>query len=651
MTSTSTSTSTATSTATATQTLTPTATATALPDANLKLDKDTQFPLPPVGSEYDYTFTVSNTGPGTAVGLMVVDILSPLTSFVSASAPALCSDLGSGVVNCSLPDVPNGGDVSFTIRVLLDPNAGPGQSVFNSAVTYSDNNDPDQSTNFDFVQRYTLDPNNPLALAGAAAFAAADGQTGGGMVAVLTERHEADLRWSDATRVEDAYVVEARGGDGPWVPVAIVPSAATAAVGAEVAWRSKPLPPGIPYAFRVYARQGQRGPWIALAQADEALMAPALMAAETGCVDGQLLLEGRARHGGAVVLVDGLPVGATDRRGAYHVCGVRVGARTVGAWQPGYLPSEQTATVTAASSIELADASLVGGDINRDRKVDVVDLVLAGAAAGWDGRAFRLDRDGDGVVEIADVQALAEELAANPDRLWADVNGDAMINRTDLVLVGANLDRAGPTAAAAAAGAVAPAMLELMLSGAANDLRWHRDPLDLAAPDERFSLAATQQDDGVIAIDIVAAGVRDLYGADVILDFDPTKVRVLDAQPMVPGAQAEIGEAWGAGAFQAVNDAVRARSEWRAVLTRVQPDAPLAGEAIVLATLKVVPLDPEARPAELAGSWRLKSARLLDHRAHDLGVRIFGSTIRVPGRDGRTIWLPYVVSKEGVAGR
>lgn len=638
-----------------------TATATALPDVDLKLDKDTQFPLPQVGSEFDYTFTISNTGPGTAVNLRLIDILSPVTTYVSASAPASCTDLGSGVVSCSLPNLPNGGDHSFTIRVLLDPNAGPGVSVFNTAITFADNNDPNQANNVDSVQRFTLEGSPPLAMASdggdgrwQAVAASSDGLAdvlSGGMTAELNAQHEAVLAWRDATRVEDAFVIESRSGDGAWVPIAIVSSATKAGVGTVQHWQSKPLPPGIPYAFRVYARSSRGGPWIALAAAEEPLMAPSMTAAATGCIDGQLLMEGRAKHGGAILSIDGLPVGQSDRRGAFHICGMRPGVRTVGAWQGGYVPAERAVTIQAGAPTELPDLTLIGGDINRNHEVDVVDLVLAGAAAGWDSRTFTLDQDGDGAIDLDDARRIAVTMAANPDRLWSDVNGDGAINRTDLVLVGANLDQAGPTVWGMTATSVAPAMLDLMLRGAGNDLRWLRDPLDTVAPDDRFSVQSTQQEDGSIAIEIVATGVRDLYGADIVLGFDPAKVRVLDAQPIVPGAQAELGAVWGDDSFQAMNDAVRARSRWRMVATRVDPAPAIAGERVVLATLRVVPIDPAAEPADLVGAWQLQSARLLDRRARDLGASVSGSTIRVPGLDGRTIWLPVVVNKERVAGR
>ena len=164
-------------------------------------------------------------------------------------------------------------------------------------------------------------------------------------------------------------------------------------------------------------------------------------------------------------------------------------------------------------------------------------------------------------------------------------------------------------------------------------------------------MQSTQQDDGSIAVEIVATGVHDLYGADIVLGFDPAKVRVLDAQPIVPGAQAELGAVWGAESFQAVNDAVRARSQWRMAATRIEPAAAIAGGRVVLATLRVVPIDPEAEPADLVGAWQLQSARLLDRRARNLGANVSGSTIRVPGLDGRTIWLPIVANKERIAGR
>lgn len=624
--------------------------------ADLKVDKDTQLPLPPNGQEYDYTFTVSSTGPGTAVNIVMLDVLSPFTTFVSASAPATCSDIGSGVVRCTMPDLPPGGDQSFVIRVLLSAGAGQMTQIFNTCVVSSDNADPNLVNNVDSVTRFTLG-GPPLAAAAAKRGDEATGASAAakdlsvGMTVSLTAQQEASLHWTDRTPVEDAFVVESRLGQGPWVPVAIVPSTTKAGMGATYEWLSKPLPPGLPYDFRVNARDSRPGPWIPLAQTDEPLMAPSLATAATGCIDGQLLLEGRSRHGGAVLSVDGLPVGLSERRGSFHLCGMRPGVRSVGAWQSGYLPAEQSVTVGAGAIAELPDLTLVGGDVNRDRRIDVVDLVLAGAAAGWDSRTFTPDLDGDGVVEPEDARKLAAQLAANPDRLLADVNGDGAINRTDIILVGANLDKAGPTAWNGTAATTAPAMLELMARGAANDLRWLRGPLGLTKPDDRYSILSTAQDDGTIKIDIVATGVHDLYGADIVLGFDAAKVRVLDAQPVVPGAQAELGEVWGADSFQAVNDASRARSQWRLVTTRIDPAAPIAGNSVVLASLRVMPVHPEAGPAGLEGAWQLTSARLLDRRARDLGARVSGSTIRVPGLDGRTVWLPFVTNKERIANR
>lgn len=604
---------------------------------------------------FDYTFTVSNTGPGTATGIFVLDVMSPFTTFVSASAPAVCAILVGNVVSCTLPDVPTGGDVSFVITAFVNAGVPELTQIFNTVIVGADNFDPNPVDNIDSVLRISLG-GSPLAASAAQAagilpIALAAEEAQSGMTATLTPQDEAALSWTDRTPVEDAYVIEARVSDGPWVPVEIVASTSKGGMGQTVRWQSKALPPGLPYHFRINARDSRGGPWIPLARTDEPLMASVLPAARTGCIDGQLVMEGRSRHNGAVLRIDGLPVGASERRGAFHICGMRSGARTVSAWQSGYLPSERVVTLSEGAVAELPDLALVGGDINRDQQIDIVDLVLAGAAAGYDGRTFTPDLDGDGKVSVADARALAAQLAANPDRLWSDVNGDAAINRTDLVLVGANLDKTGPTPWGTTATSVNPAMLDLMLRGASNDVRWLREPLDTTAPDDRFGVQSTQQDDGSIAVEIVATGVHDLYGADIVLGFDPAKVRVLDAQPIVPGAQAELGAVWGAESFQAVNDAVRARSQWRMAATRIEPAAAIAGGRVVLATLRVVPIDPEAEPADLVGAWQLQSARLLDRRARNLGANVSGSTIRVPGLDGRTIWLPIVANKERIAGR
>ena len=565
--------------------------------------------MPPVGSQFDYTFTISNTGPGTAVNLKLVDIMSSHTSFVSATAPASCIDLGGGVVSCSLPDLPNGGDHSFVIRVLLNPNAPPGASVFNTAITYADNDDPNQSNNVDSVQRFTLS-GSPLAAAPHAAVAGGDGRRMAvfaprsalaadlteGMTAELTPQNEAALEWRDATSVEDAFVIESRVGDSVWVPIAIVSSATKAGVGAVQRWQSKPLPPGIPYAFRVYARSAASGPWIALAQADAPLMAPAMAAAATGCIDGQLLMEGRSKHSGAVLSVDGLPVGVSDRRGAFHICGMRPGARTVGAWQARLRAGRARRHRPSRRGDRAArpHADRRRHQPRPEGRSSSTSCWPARPPAGTAGR-LRSTRTATARSTDSDLRLIAAAMAGQP--------GSTVVGRQRRRRDQPHRPRArgreprqdrpddlGHDGDLGAAGHARP-----------DDARREQRPA-LAAraarhASHRTSASAsqsTQQDDGSIAIEIVATGVHDLYGADIILGFDPAKVRVLDAQAIVPGAQAQLGAAWGDETFQAVNDAVRARSRWRMVASRIDPATAISGDRVVLATLRVVPVDPEA---------------------------------------------------------
>ncbi len=99
------------------------------------------------GEDLEYTVTVTNNGPSTAVGTIVTDDLPPGTTLVSAT-PSVGTCSGTGPLSCSVGDLAPG--ASATVAVVLDA-AAPG-TVTNTATATSttpeafpdDNTDDDQ---------------------------------------------------------------------------------------------------------------------------------------------------------------------------------------------------------------------------------------------------------------------------------------------------------------------------------------------------------------------------------------------------------------------------------------------------------------------------------------------------------------------------
>ena len=110
--------------------------------ADLALAKSVDKGAPLEGSEVVYTMTVTNTGPGTAPGVVVKDGFPAGLTVLGTSG---CEGT-SGVPSCSLGTLAPGGSKSFTVRARVNGGTA-GSTITNSALVTFNGNDRNTANN------------------------------------------------------------------------------------------------------------------------------------------------------------------------------------------------------------------------------------------------------------------------------------------------------------------------------------------------------------------------------------------------------------------------------------------------------------------------------------------------------------------------
>lgn len=264
-----------------------------------------------------------------------------------------------------------------------------------------------------------------------------------------------------------------------------------------------------------------------------------------GTIAGRVLLQGRNNHGGATVTGPGLPTVRTEADASFALNPVAPGTYTVTATMQGHLPARQPGvSVVAEQTVNLPNVTLLGGDANNDCAINDDDVGIVEAAYG--------------ICPASDPRA--------------DINGDGCADLYDLVLVQSNYGRSCPMTWSARA---APVPSEASV---------------LASPSSQELISGE-----TTTVEIRLENVTNLYGADVHMRFDPTKLEVVDADPAMPGIQIQSGAFQGSTVLNAVNNGT---GEIEYAVALQSPAPPVSG-AGVLATVRFKGIGVGSSPINL----------------------------------------------------
>ena len=110
-------------------------------------------------------------------------------------------------------------------------------------------------------------------------------------------------------------------------------------------------------------------------------------------------------------------------------------------------------------------------------------------------------------------------------------------------------------------------------------------PVSAQNPVKLSLVAAPLQDEKLLVVDVMVEDVVDLYGAEVQLHYDPTQLRVQDANPRLEGVQVAPGTLLSANERFVVNNNVDTESGLiNFAATLLNPAPPVSGDG-VLATV------------------------------------------------------------------
>jgi hypothetical protein len=293
-----------------------------------------------------------------------------------------------------------------------------------------------------------------------------------------------NLTWGDNSTDETAFRIERAPNGVDWVQIAGVAANVTN-------YPDLGLNAGTPYWYRVRAFRSTDGAFSAYSNV---VTCVTLYPQGYYDIGGRVLLQGRTDHSGAGLYVDDVKYGTTGSNGAFTLYAVAPGEHTLEATMPGYLPAEQQVTISGSDVTLSQPVTLIGGDAVTDKRVNLFDLVVVGAAynteqgqSGFDARA--------------------------------DINGSTNVNIFDLVLVGGNYGQTGPKPW--------PMIVQMVPDTGARVI---------AAPSQHVV-----NEGDTFTVNIRIEDAPELFGAAFKLRFDPAVLEVQDADPNRPDVQIEIG--------------------------------------------------------------------------------------------------------------
>ncbi|MEM7536864.1 MAG: S8 family serine peptidase [Chloroflexota bacterium] len=226
---------------------------------------------------------------------------------------------------------------------------------------------------------------------------------------------------------------------------------------------------------------------------------------------GNVILERRSSNIGAVVCVEDVSCMVTGEDGFYSFTDVpSTGNITI--HHPSYLNTARSYTSDEGPNIVMPDVTLLGGDLNQDGVIDILDAVLMGLA--WKSQ--------------------------NGDVNWnptADIVDDGQVNIRDYVVVGVNL---GQTAPGLWGTALARQQQKMRLLSARRVAQ-----SDAETNTQLFITPNELQIDTIgqtIDVAVQIENVTELYGFSSELTFNPAVLQVMDINPIDAGVQIQVGE-------------------------------------------------------------------------------------------------------------
>jgi hypothetical protein len=319
-------------------------------------------------------------------------------------------------------------------------------------------------------------------------------------------------------------------------------------------------------------------------------------------VSGKVILERRVNYpntnAGVTVRLAGQSQ-VTGNDGTFSFSGVPVGTHQISATHPSYLPTWRSVDVTAGATTTLPDVTMLGGDCSLDPQglIDDSDSVAMGLAWGTspgdpDWKA-RIDVRDDSFIDVLDYTAVQFNWLMAAPGPWPGSAAAAQAHGWRL-----GEPSLAPQAATQTTVVISPTLITTTIGASA-------------------------------AVDIWVQDVDDFYGGGFDIDFDPSVVKVQDANRFAEGVQIEAGS-WLERQLEAVNRVLTDTGRIQYSVTQRLPATVKDGSGI-LARITFVGV------ADGSSALQFSRLKLVDDEegtipatAHDGQVVVAGARIYLP---------------------